>query len=63
MEGDSKSIDFFMSRVWGRHSPTSSCPGWKMERKRNLETCSYKYRIAVTHNSDKNEWNYLWRWI
>ena len=26
-----------MSRVWGRHSPTSSCPGCKMERKRNLE--------------------------
>ena len=32
-----KIYDFFISRVWGRHSPTSICPGRRMERKRNLE--------------------------
>ena len=35
--GIQKSVDFFISRVWGRHSPTSSCPEWRMARKRNLE--------------------------
>lgn len=33
---NSFNASFTVSRVWGRHSLTSICPGWKMKRDRNL---------------------------